>query len=351
METTGVLPSARVRAPILLGPNQPLARPYRGGAGIARFRGTAHLDEFTPEDFVGSTTEVHAGGGVGLSRLPDGTLLRDAIAHDPVGFLGDEHVRRFGADTLLLLKLLDTGERLFVHFHPDDAFARSQMSAPRGKTEAWIVIALAEGVDGHAHLGFNRPVSEVEVEHWFREQDVPDLLGAMNRVPLAVGDTLLVPAGTAHAIGAGITLVELQQPSDLSILLEYSGFPGLDAGSALLGLDERVALSGLDRRASDPERLGVLKESREIDDEGRQRLFPREAEAFFRAERLIVSGRCLLAAEFSLLVVEAGAGSLEWGDDALPLSAGTTVLIPHGAGEVAVTGDLRALRARGPAAD
>lgn len=347
METTAAHPRSGT-APIVLGPNQPLARPYRGGAGIARFRGLPHTDDFMPEDFVGSTTEVHAGGGVGLTRLPDGVLLRDAILQDPVAYLGEEHVRRFGADPLLLLKLLDTGERLFVHYHPDDAFAAARLRAPRGKTEAWIVTAVADGVEGHADLGFSRDVSEEEVEHWFREQDVPDLLGAMNRVPLGVGDTLLVPAGLAHAIGAGVTLVELQQPSDLSILLEFEGFPALDRSSALLGLPEEVALSGLHRGAIDAERLAVLGAGRETDDDGRQRLFPAEADPFFRAERLHLSGDLRLAAGFSLLVVERGAGRIAWRDGSIDVAAGATLLVPHGAGDVVLSGDAAVLRALPP---
>ncbi|MGH1549491.1 hypothetical protein ACRAWB_10090 [Leifsonia poae] len=116
--------------PLLLGPNQPLDRPYRGGAGIARFRGTEQPGPFTPEDFVGSTTEVFAGGGVGLTVLPDGTTLREAVAADPVRFLGEEHVRFYGPRTMLLVKLLDTAERLFVHYHPDDAFAAAHLNSP-----------------------------------------------------------------------------------------------------------------------------------------------------------------------------------------------------------------------------
>src|SRR6185437_16445273 len=82
-------------APVVLGPNQPDGRPYLGGAGIARFRGTAQPSPHSPEDFVASTTEVFAGGGVGLTILPDGRRLRDAVIADPIGFLGEEHVRRF----------------------------------------------------------------------------------------------------------------------------------------------------------------------------------------------------------------------------------------------------------------
>ena len=61
--------------------------------------------------------------------MPDGALVRDALAADPEGWLGAEHAARFGASPALLVKLLDAGERLPVHHHPDRAFAREQLGS------------------------------------------------------------------------------------------------------------------------------------------------------------------------------------------------------------------------------
>jgi hypothetical protein len=71
-----------------LAANQP-RRFYRGGAGIARFRGVSQEFPNSPEDFIASTVETNAGGG-GLSELSDGRVLRDLIAADPEGFLGPD---------------------------------------------------------------------------------------------------------------------------------------------------------------------------------------------------------------------------------------------------------------------
>ncbi|TIH40051.1 hypothetical protein [Subtercola vilae] len=346
-------------APVILAPNQPLNRPYRGGSGIARFRGTAHIDPYTPEDFVGSSTEVFSGHGVGLTVLPDGRSLRDAIEADPLGYLGPHHVQAFGADPMLLVKLLSTDERLFVHYHPDAAFASAHLGRTVGKTEAWVVID-TDGPDAYALLGFNRPISSVEAEHWVTEQDVPDMVGAMNRVALATGDTLFVPAGVAHGIGPGVTLVELQEPTDLSILLEYQGFPGFTLSSALLGLDVRTAVTGLDRSLWLPEQLAVLGEGR---GDGATH-FPPAADRFFRARSVHVEGAATLAAGFAILVVVAGEGSLQAGAAAgaasigasaapLPLSLrlgrGMTVLVPFGAGEITLQGSLDVIVCSPPA--
>lgn len=329
-------------APLALGPNQPDDRPYRGGAGIARFRGTVQRSPYTPEDFVASTTEVFAGGGIGLTVLDDGRTLRDAIAADPVGYLGGQHVSRHGADPLLLVKLLDTAERLFVHFHPDDAFARTRLGHGRGKTEAWIVLDAEPGAS--ASLGFRRDVSAAEALSWFDGQDSAAMLDAMHRVPLAPGDSLLVPAGLAHAIGPGVTLVELQQPTDLSILLEYAGYHGLTRSDALLGLDPATALGGLQTRATDEAALAVLTSSREAE------FFPVAADPFFGASRVRVDrGRSTaLPAAFSVIVVVAGDGALVSAGGDLPLRPGMTVLTAHGGGPIELHGAVDAIRCLPP---
>jgi mannose-6-phosphate isomerase len=336
-------------APLPLGPNQP-DRPYRGGAGIAAFRKVPQPSEYSPEDFVGSTTEIFAGGGIGLSRLPSGELLRDAIASDPEGWLGAAHVTRFGTSTELLVKLLDTGERLFVHLHPDVAFAREHLSLGHGKTEAWIVLAVRpEGEDGYARLGFTRDVSSDEVAAWVDGQHADEMMGAMHSVPLRPGSTILVPAGMPHAIGPGITLLELQEPSDLSILLEYEGYRGLSAADAFLGLDRDVALSSLERTATDPARLEALTSSRRPGEDGITPLLPEEADRFFRAERIAPSPQTDLDAGFSILVVIDGTGRLDWSDGTLEIARGQTLVIPFGAGALRLAGTVTAIRCRPPA--
>ena len=342
-------------APVVLDANRPSARPYRGGVGIERFRGLRPgadaNSERMPEDFVASTTEVFSGGGVGLTVLPSGAVLRDQIAADPVAYLGGDHVAAFGADPMLLVKLLDTRERLFVHYHPSTGFAREALAHASGKTEAWIIVA-TDG-PGYAYLGFSRPVSETEVLRWYETQDVDGMLAAMNRVPLATGDSLFVPAGMPHSIGEGITLVELQQPVDLSIILERAGFP-IDDDAALLGLDPATAFSDLDRGAVSQTRLAELASQRAGSSAGDARvtpMFPADADGFFRAERIECRGEVALDPGYCVVVVLDGEGELSWRGGSAPLTAGTTVLIPFAAGECVVRGEVTFVRCRPPAAD
>ena len=112
--------------PLLLPPNQ-FHRFYRGGARIDALRGAPAGEDGRPEDWVGSTATAWGSEDEGLSRLEDGRV-RDAIRADPEAFLGSDHVARWGADPALLVKLLDAGERLPVHYHPGRA-SRASSSA------------------------------------------------------------------------------------------------------------------------------------------------------------------------------------------------------------------------------
>ncbi len=330
--------AARELGPIVLEPNV-VERFYRGGPAIARFRDAPVGHERTPEDWVGSCTCVAGSRDLGLSRLRDGRTLREAIAQDPGPYLGEHHVATFGPDPGLLVKLLDAGERLPLHWHPDRAFAREHLASRYGKTEAWIVV---EARDGAAvHLGFSRDVGRAEPEGWLREQNADAILGAMHRHTVTVGDTLLVPAGTPHAIGEGILLVELQEPTDLSVLLEWRGFDVDGERDGHLGLGFDVALGSLRRDAVGSDELERWTSVR-----GGGRLFPEDADPFFRAERLDGDAPTVLDASFSILVVLDGAGALRSEGGGLEVRRGHTVLVPFAAGDVAVDAGIRAIRCR-----
>ena len=119
--------------PLALPPNQ-LHRFYRGGDSIAALRGLPSEDPYAPEDWVGAVNPTFGSEEEGLARLEDGVLVRDLIAAEPEAFLGPEHVAAFGPDPALLVKLLDAGQRLPVHFHPDRAFAARALGSRHGKT-------------------------------------------------------------------------------------------------------------------------------------------------------------------------------------------------------------------------
>jgi mannose-6-phosphate isomerase len=327
--------------PINLPPNQPPDRFYRGGSRISRFRGAPSSGPRTPEDWVASTTSLFGRPDIGTTHLPDGRLLVDHLAEDPVGWLGPDHVRAWGADPSLLVKLLDAGERLPVHAHPDRTFSSARLGLRHGKTEAWIALAPAM-----AYLGFRRQLDLRELYRWVLDQQVDRLLSALNAVPLTTGDAILVPAGLPHAIAAGAFLVEVQEPTDLSILLEWRDF-AIDGRSAgHLGIGFHAALQAIDRTAWSIERLGELVGGRSAEDGS---LFPSAADPFFRAERHAVIDDRVLDAGYSVLVVTAGEGTMEnTAGVPIPIKSGETILVPFSAGECTIHGHLELIRCRPP---
>ena len=334
-----------LNAPVVLGPNQP-PQFYRGGAGIARFRGTPQPSQYAPEDWVGSTTSIFSRPGVGLSRLDGGETLKDAIARAPRAFLGPDHVARHGADPALLVKILDTGERLVVHFHPDRDFAARHLGSRYGKTEAWIILDARP--ESCVYLGFKEAADPAVIRRWVDDQDTAAILDSLNVVPVASGDTWLVPAGVPHAIGAGITLVELQEPTDFSILLEWAGFTIDGPRDGHLGLGFDLALTALDVSGWDPGRLDALRASRPDAGErpGVTRLLPSRADAFFRAERVDTAAPVTFEPGYAILVVVSGEGRVAYPAGTLPVRGGSTILVPYAAGPTTFEGHFQALRCR-----
>lgn len=322
------------RTPVRLPANQP-PRFYRGGAAIAALRG-GEPREFGPEDWVASCTTLHGEQTHGLTTLPDGTLLRDAVARHPADWLGDAHVRAFGTDTALLVKLLDAGQRLPVHCHPSDTFAAEHFGSRYGKTEAWIVVGTPD--DATVHIGFTQDRSAETVADWVARQDSSAMLDALNPVGVRPGDTVFVPAGLPHAIGPGIFIVELQQPTDLSVTLEWRGFLDDEAGGHL-GIGFDTALGCVDRQGW-AARLDELVRRDPTTD-------LLDHPDFFRAARL--TDGAALDASFGVLVVVAGTGVLHTekaGD--VPLAKGDTYAVPHAAGETTVDGDVTVIRCLPP---
>ena len=335
-----------------LPPNQP-RQFYRGGAALSAFRGTSVRDDFRPEDWIGSTTARNGSPtGIGMTTLSDGRVLRDAVAADPRSWLGAEHAAALGADPGLLVKLLDAGERLPVHVHPRRSFARRHLDCPYGKTEAWVVLG-AEGPDARFHLGFNRDVEAAELDRWMATQDEQAMLGTMHPVDVQPGDTVLVPAGLPHAIGAGIFCLELQEPTDFSVMLEWRRFGQLPARRARLGLSDELARDCVQREALTTDALQRLRGAIPTSGDAVQRLFSQDADAFFRADLIRTNERRVgLDPGFGIVVVLDGHGQLETqAGETLDLRRGTSTLIPFSAGPVTLSGTLVAVRCRPPSVE
>ena len=125
-----------------------------------------------------------------------------------IGEIWYESSRKAAANPSLLLKLLFTNQPLSIQVHPDDAFAHS-MGLPNGKTEAWYVLSAAP--DAKVALGLQRRLAPEQLRAAINDGSISKLVVWHAVFP---DDVIFVPAGTIHAIGAGLVIAEIQQRSD-----------------------------------------------------------------------------------------------------------------------------------------
>ena len=204
-------------------------RTYFGGKLLEQFHGEKNgEDDHFPEEWIASLVAARNAGREelteGLSMLADrpSVSLKELIESDPAGYLGEEHAAQLGATLGVLVKLIDSAERLAVQVHPDKKKARELFHSEYGKTECWHILGGREihGEKPYVYLGFRPGVTR---EHWkdcFLRQDIEAILQCLHRFEVQEGDTILIEGGVPHAIGAGCFLVEIQEPTDYTIRVE-----------------------------------------------------------------------------------------------------------------------------------
>ena len=321
---------------------------YAGGANISAFRGSSGADG--PEDWVASLTALPSAllppgvpADTGVSRTPDGGSLRELVAADPGGWLGRRLAMAFDGESALLVKLLDAGERLPVHCHPTRDFARRHLASVFGKTEGWVIMSARP--DARIWLGLRDGVDRADLRRWIDAQDAGPMLAAMNELPVQPGQVVYVPSGLPHAIGPGIMLTELQEPTSFSVLAEHGPF-GVSENAATLGLGWNVALSCFDLGGYAGRLDELLPDPavRRVPGGTVEELFPAPAAEFFRALRVSCDDEVRLdEPSFAVVIVTAGRGRLTWPGGELPAAAGDTYVVPFGAGAVGFGGAMQAL--------
>jgi mannose-6-phosphate isomerase len=212
-------------------------RAYLGGSLLNQFHGLKdNEDGHFPEEWIMSNVSARNLGREsileeGLSKLSanEAISLKSLIDAEPSAFLGVEHVKKFGDQTGVLIKIIDSAERLPVQVHPDRRKAKELFQSDYGKTECWHILGgrNQNGNTSCVYFGFKEGITR---EHWrklFEKQDTAGILDCMHRFEVKKGDTILIDGGIPHAIGAGCFLVEIQEPTDYTFRVEKktpSGF-------------------------------------------------------------------------------------------------------------------------------
>ncbi len=172
-------------------------------------------------------------------------------SHDggAIGEIWYERPGEAGADSSLLLKLLFTNQPLSIQVHPDDAFAHS-IGLPNGKTEAWYVLSAPP--DAKIARGLTQHLTPQQLRAAIGDGSIADLV-----VWRAVSsdDVIFIPAGTIHAIGAGLVMAEIQQRSDATFrMFDFGRNRELHVENAITVADAGPAKSSVQKRRLTEER-------------------------------------------------------------------------------------------------
>ena len=193
------------------------------------------------DDPIGEAWLVYAEDEVANGAL-QGKTLQDAADLWGEQFLGQSSVARYGNQIPLLAKFIDAADKLSIQVHPNDAYANREEAGTGylGKTEAWYILAAEP--DASIIWGFNQDMDEQTVRDAVEAGELEQYL---NVVPVAAGDVIYNPAGTVHAVGAGILLFEIQQSSDLTYRLYDYNRRGSDGELRELHLDKGLEVATL----------------------------------------------------------------------------------------------------------
>lgn len=321
--------------PLLLPPN-PVQHFYRGGDRIAALRGFVATTDRQPEEWLGSTLTRFGEGTVGLATTAEGEFLRDLIEADPAQWTGGPG--RDAADTGILVKLLDARQRLPVHVHPGREFAAAHLDCPYGKTEAWYVLDSVD--DGAVYLGWKHAVDRDELDRRRDAQDSEWLLSNMNRIPVTPGTGILVPAGTVHAIGEGVFVAEAQEPTDFSILLEWSVTTSTREESHL-GIGFDAVMPAVSIAAMSQREIASLTRLAGESAATPRSVLPLAADPYFRLLRAAAAGGVTepFPAGFAVVIALSGSGSLVSDAGSVVIERGQAFAVPLAFGQWWVRGD------------
>ena len=184
-----------------------------GGQAILNKKGKA-AGRLAKDKLYGESWDLSSVKG-DISVVANGFLkgnnLQELIEVYMGELVGEEIFERYGLEFPLLVKYLDCNDKLSVQVHPDDALALERHDS-FGKTEAWYVVDCKPGAA--IYLGFKD--LNITREEYIAAVAESRLESLLNRVEVKPGDVFFIPAGTVHALGAGIEVVEVQQTSDIT---------------------------------------------------------------------------------------------------------------------------------------
>ena len=323
-------------------------RTYRGGKQLDIIEGKENpQDSSFPEDWIGSTVEARNIGredvseGLAIVTNADGQSVpfRNILKSNQHYFLGSDGDYARSMDDIPLVKYLDSATRLHFQAHPTRSFAQDRLGQPRGKTEAYVILEIREDVsEPYIYAGFQRSPGREELKGWIENQDIESIEKCFDRIPVKPGDVFLLPGGRPHALGEGILMLEIMEPSDLAVRFEFErcGYV-IPEEARFMGRDIETALDVFNFEPVPPEK--VDEEFRcepkvlTSDEHGSrlEELIGSDKTSCFTIKRASVNG-CFKRNEnaFFYGVVIDGSGTVSIGDEVMYLNRWDRFFCPAG---------------------
>lgn len=232
----------------------------------------------------------------------------------------------------LLIKLLDCEDDLSVQVHPQDDYS-GLPEGELGKTEMWYILDAKP--DAKIIYGLKPGTDRKQLKKAIDEGRIMDCL---QEVPVQAGDSFYIPAGTVHALGAGVLVAEVQQNSDTVYRLYDYNRPGLDGKPRELHIEDSLEVIAYDGAGA----------SRMTTEMAQSHDWLKLAESpYFVVEKGLLNGSWSLstsADSFVILMVCEGNGSIHWQEESLNLKAGECILLPAQLGDYRLEGQATILR-------
>lgn len=308
-------------------------RTYLGGKLLDTIEGKeTPQDSHFPEDWIGSTVEAR---NVGREDISEGLAMVKNDAGDTVPFkellqgnqaeyLGSHASKVRVMDDIPLVKYLDSATRLHFQAHPTRAFAQERLGMPRGKTEAYVILQTREDIcDPYIYAGFQRPPSRESLKNWIETQNIDAIESCFDRIAVKTGDVFLLPGGQPHALGEGILMLEIMEPSDLAVRFEFErcGYV-IPEQARFMGTDIETALDVFNFEPVSPDIFRCEPKVLLNDQHGNclEELIGKEKTDCFNVQRASVKSRFQRTNRaFFFGIVTQGKGTIKIGDELIEL--------------------------------
>jgi mannose-6-phosphate isomerase len=256
-----------MKAPdIIIFPPNRVWRTYLGGKCLDRLEGKSKpADSHFPEDWIASTTlainkgreEIKDEGISKISYNGATVPLKKIMDTFPTEILGEVHFNKYGPNTQFLIKFLDSAIRLQIQAHPTKSFAQKYLNSNAGKTEAYIILSTRKEIkEPYIFFGFQHFIGKEQFKDAIENQNIPKLLSCFEKIPVKAGDVFMVPGGLPHAIGEGVLMIEIMEPTDFVVRLEFelAGYV-IPEQARFMGRDIDFAIDMIDFRTISTEEI------------------------------------------------------------------------------------------------